>query len=317
MIRLRPQSAAYLMLVVVMLLWAGNSIVGRAIRDDIPPLFLALLRWTGALLVIAPFAARHLAQDRGAIVRNWPVILLLGLLGVAAFNGFLYSGLRYTTASNGMLLQAAIPALVLLVDFLVFGTRAGAGAIFGVALSTLGIVVIVFQGRPGALSQVAFNRGDALILCGVVAWAFYTSLLRLRPKLHIQSFLAVTFAIGMLAMLPLAATEWREIAVVSWTPRVFAAVLYVALLPSVLAYALFNTAVATLGPASAGQAITLTPLFGALLAALTLGEQLHAHHFAGMALILGGILVTAFVRSREALTKPSADVQRADNRMPS
>jgi len=299
MIRVRPQTAAYCMLALVMLLWAGNSIVGRAVREDIPPLFLALLRWTGALLVIIPFAAHHVAEDRAAIARNWPMILLLGLLGVAAYNGFLYSGLRYTTASNGMLLGATIPALVLLVDFLIFGTRAGAGAIIGVALSTFGVVVIVFQGKIGALSQVAFNRGDALILCGAVAWAFYTSLLRLRPKLHAQSFLTVTFAIGMLAMLPLAATEWQEIAVMHWTPRVFAAVLYVALLPSVVAYALFNAAVATLGPASAGQAITLTPLFGALLAAVTLGEQLHGHHFAGMGLILVGILVSAFARSRE------------------
>lgn len=299
MIRLPPQTAAYCMLALVMLLWAGNSIVGRAVRDDIPPLFLALLRWTGALLVIVPFAARYVAEDRATIMRSWPMILLLGLFGVAAYNGFLYSGLRYTTASNGMLLGATIPALVLLVDFLIFGTRAGTGAIIGVALSTFGVVVIVFQGKIGALSQVAFNRGDALILCGAVAWAFYTSLLRLRPKLHAQSFLTVTFAIGMLAMLPLATTEWHEIAVMHWTPRVFAAVLYVALLPSVVAYALFNAAVATLGPASAGQAITLTPLFGALLAAVTLGEQLHVHHFAGMGLILVGILVSAFARSRE------------------
>ncbi len=299
MTRLRPRTAAYAMLAIVMLLWAGNSIVGRAVHDAIPPFFLALLRWTGALLVIAPFAARHFAEDRAAVARNWPIIVLLGLLGVAAFNAFLYSGLRYTTASNGMLLQAAIPALVLIVDLVIFRARAGLGAVLGVALSTLGVVVIVFQGHLTALSQVTFNHGDALILGGVVTWAFYTSLLRLRPKLHGQSFLAVTFAIGVLAMLPLAATEWREIAAMHFTPQVIGAVVYVALLPSVVAYTLFNAAVSTVGPASAGQAITLMPLFGALLAALTLGEQLHAHHLAGMALILGGILVSAAVaRSR-------------------
>jgi drug/metabolite transporter (DMT)-like permease len=297
MIRLRPQTAAYCMLALVMLLWAGNSITGRAVRGDIPPFLLALLRWTGALLVIAPFAVRHVIADRAALARNGAVILLLGLLGVAAFNAFLYSGLRYTTASNGLLLQAAIPALVLLVDFAIFRARAGLGTMLGVALSTLGVIVIIFQGKLAALSAVAFNRGDALVLCGVVAWAFYTSLLRLRPKLHAQSFLAVTFAIGVVAMLPLAATEGHEIAAMHWTPRVIVAVAYVALLPSVVAYALFNAAVATLGPASAGQAITLMPLFGALLAALTLGEQLHEHHLIGMALILGGILVSALVRS--------------------
>jgi len=298
MLRLRPQTAAYAMLALVMLLWAGNSIVGRAVRDDIPPFLLALLRWSGALLVILPFAARALVADRAAIARNWPVLLLLGLLGVAAFNAFLYSGLRFTTASNGMLLQAAIPALVLLVDFAIFRIRAGVGAILGVALSTLGVVIIVFQGRFDALSEIVFNRGDALILTAVLVWAFYTSLLRLRPALHASSFLAVTFAIGVVAMLPLAATEWTGIGAMRWSPRVFGAVLYVALLPSVVAYALFNTAVARLGPASAGQAITLMPLFGALLAAAILGEQLHGHHLVGMALILGGIVVSAFVRAR-------------------
>ena len=91
-----------------------------------------------------------------------------------------------------------------------------------------------------------------------------------------------------------------------WTPRVIGAVVYVALLPSVIAYALFNAAVATLGPASAGQAITLMPLFGALLAALILGEQLHGHHLVGMALILGGIIVSAAVRARLARPLPPA-----------
>ncbi|MDT8759966.1 DMT family transporter [Sphingomonas psychrotolerans] len=298
MIRLRPQTAAYCMLALVMLLWAGNSIVARAVHDAIPPFFLALLRWTGALLAITPFAIHHVREDHAAIVRNRAVILLLGLLGVAAFNAFLYSGLRYTTASNGMLLQAAIPALVLLVDFVIFRVRAGVGAMAGVALSTFGVVIIVLQGHLTALSQVTFNRGDALILGGVLTWSFYTSLLRLRPKLHALSFLAVTFAIGVVAMLPLAATEWAEIAAMRWTPQVIGAVFYVALLPSVVAYGLFNAAVASVGPASAGQAITLMPLFGALLAAAILGEQLHQHHLVGMALILGGIIVSAVVRAR-------------------
>ncbi|TGX55268.1 DMT family transporter [Sphingomonas gei] len=293
------------MLALVMLLWAGNSIVARAVHDAIPPFFLALLRWTGALMVVAPLAARHFAADRAAIARSWPVIVLLGLLGVAAFNAFLYSGLRYTTASNGMLLQAAIPALVLIVDFVMFRARAGIGAILGVMLSTFGVVIIVFQGQLTALSQVTFNRGDALILGGVVTWAFYTSLLRLRPKLHGQSFLAVTFAIGVVTMLPLAATEWREIATMHFTAQVIGAVIYVALLPSVVAYTLFNAAVATVGPAKAGQAITLMPLFGALLAAFTLGEQLHGHQLAGMTLILSGIVLSALVRGRGATIDPA------------
>ena len=85
MIRLRPQTAAYATLALVMLLWAGSSIVARAVHDQIPPFFLALLRWTGALLVVLPFAARHLAKDRPEIARNWLIIVLLGLLVWAVY----------------------------------------------------------------------------------------------------------------------------------------------------------------------------------------------------------------------------------------
>ena len=71
------------------------------------------------------------------------------------------------------------------------------------------------------------------------------------------------------------------------------AFLYVALLPSLLSYLIYNNAADVVGPARAGQAITLLPLFGALLSAALLGEPLHAYHFAGMALILLGIVVGA------------------------
>lgn len=292
MFRARPQLAAYAMLVLVMLLWAGNTIVARAVRADIPPFTLALLRWVGALLILSPFALRHVAAEREAIVRGWRPILLLGLLGVAAFNAFLYSGLRYTTASNGMLLQAAIPALVLVADMLIFRVRPVAASLAGVLLSTLGVLAIVFRGDATAAAQVTFNRGDLLILGGVLSWSFYTALLKLRPKLHPMAFLWVTFTIGVATMLPLAATEWREIVTIRWRPETIAAVAYVAVLPSVVAYALFNSAVASVGAAKAGQAITLMPLFGGFLAAAVLGEPLHGYHLAGMALILVGIAIS-------------------------
>jgi drug/metabolite transporter (DMT)-like permease len=281
------------MLAAVMLLWAGNSIVARAVRADVPPLTLACLRWTIALLVFAPFALPHVRAERRAIVQAWKPILLLGLLGVAAFNAFLYSGLRHTSASNGLLLQAAIPALVLLFDLLLFRARPGWGDVLGMTLAVTGVAIILLRGDMNAITSLRFGQGDLLVLCGVVCWALYTTLLRLRPALHPSSFLIATFLVGAVTMTALATTEWREAAQVQWTPAVLAAVAYVAIFPSVVAYAMFNAAVQTLGAGKAGQAITLMPLFGAFLAAAILSEPLLPFHFLGMAFILGGILTSA------------------------
>ena len=284
---------AFLLLGLVMLLWAGNSIVARAVRLEVGPFVLAWVRWTGASLVLAPFALRPLWRDRAAIRQGWKPILLLGLLGVASFNTLLYSGLQHTTATNALLLQAAIPPLVMLFDRLIFGTRAAPWQSAGVVLSVLGVVAIVFEGDPAAALRLRFGVGDGLVLVSVAVWALYTVLLRLRPPISPVSFIATTFFIGVVALAPFAWLEWRGGAGIVLSPRLLGAFFYVALLPSLLSYFIYNHATAIVGPARAGQAITMMPLFGAFLAAGLLGERLHPFHFAGMALILGGIALAA------------------------
>lgn len=294
----RRQWLSFAALALVMLLWAGNSIVGRAVRDDVPPFTLAFLRWVGALLAVLPFAWRHVMADRQLLARHWQIVLTLGLVGVAAFNGLLYSGLRYTTATNALLLQAAIPALVLLFDRAIFGLRATPWQILGVTISTLGVLVIITRGLPEALLGLAFGTGEVMILTAVVAWSLYTSLLKRRPAVHPLSFLIVTFAIAALAMAPLAAHEWQEGQRIVWGPLALGSIAYVALLPSAVAYGLYNAAVADLGAGRAGQAITLMPLLGALLAAALLDEALLGFHLLGMILILAGIVVSNLRRGR-------------------
>lgn len=279
-----------------MVFWCGNSIVGRAIRHDIPPFTLAFVRWTLGVFILAPLAWRSLHTDWPTIRRNWHQILLLGIVGIASFNALLYSGLRETTATNALLIQAGIPTLVLVFDRLLFGSRAPVARVTGVAISALGVLTIVFRADYRVLLTLSFGRGDAFIVASVVAWALYTALLRLRPPIAQLSFLALTFVVGAVCMVPLASHEWRTMDV-NLTRQSVAAIGYVAIFPSVIAYFLFNRAVAEIGPAAAGQTISLQPLIGAGLAALLLGESLHGYHLVGMALILVGIAVPIVFRS--------------------
>jgi drug/metabolite transporter (DMT)-like permease len=295
----RRHIQAFLLLGLVMLLWAGNSIVARAVRFDVPPFTLAFLRWSGATLAVAPFALRPLRRDWPVIRRGWRPLLFLGLIGIGAFNALLYSGLQYTTATNALLLQAAIPAAMVLADRLFFGVRASGWQIVGVSASMLGVAAIVFEGDPAAALRLHFGFGDALILVSVVVWALYTVFLRARPAISPTSFIAVTFSIGVLVMAPLAAMEWQQGKAVVWSGPVIAAIFYVALLPSLFSYFLYNHATGIVGPASAGQAITLMPLFGALIAAVLLGERLQGFHFLGMAFILAGIALSLFSARRQ------------------
>ncbi len=300
------QVRAYAMLGMTMAFWAGNAIVGRAVRGEIPPLTLAFGRWMLALLILAPFAWRPVMAQRALIRRHWRTILFLGLAGVAAFNGFLYSGLRHTTAANSLLLQGLIPTFVVIVSRIAFGDKAPLRRVAGIALSTLGVTFIVFRGDLSEILRLRLGIGDLLVLCGCGAWAVYTACLRLRPPIAPLVFLFVTFAIGALAMGIGALSETQAIARMHWNGSVMAAIAYVAIFPSIIAYMSFNAAVSHVGASAAGQTISLLPLFGAVLAALILGEPLFGYHLAGMAMILGGVLLSWGVGSPEQDQRPSA-----------
>jgi drug/metabolite transporter (DMT)-like permease len=80
---------------------------------------------------------------------------------------------------------------------------------------------------------------------------------------------------------------------IRWGPWTVAALLYVSLGASILAYRAWALGVAEGGPALAAFFNNLTPLFAALLSAAVLGEPPKAYHAAAFALIVGGILVSA------------------------
>lgn len=289
----RREIRAYALLGLVMVLWAGNSIVGRAVRIEVPPLTLAFVRWFGASLILLPFAWRGLRRDLPVLRANWKPVLVLGLLGIGAFNALLYSGLQYTTATNTLLLQAAIPFVVMTLDRVLHGVTSPLLQKIGVAVSVLGVTAIVFEGDPERALALQLGRGDLLILASVLVWAFYTIGLRYRPPVSATSFVAATFLIGVVAMAPFALNDWLRGAHIVWNAKVVGAFAYVCVLPSILSYFIYNHATGLVGPARAGQSLTLMPIFGALLSAALLGEILYPYHFVGMGFILTGIAVAA------------------------
>jgi len=296
---------AYAMLALVMVLWAGNAIVGRAIRFDVPPLTFGFGRWLLATLLLAPWSVGAVRRDWPEVRRHWAVIAGLGLLGIALFNSLLYTGLHHSTAATATLISASVPGFVLAFNRVLFGERARPAQLVAVVLACLGVAVIVFQGELARALRLDLGRGELVVLGSSVVWSLYTALLRLRPPVSPVTFVALTFLVGTMALAPFAWAEWRAGLVVHWGPGVVAAYGYVAVLASLAAYFLFNAAAMRAGSAVAGQAITLLPLFGAVLSALVLGEQLHLYHLWGMALILGGIGLGAFAAGKVRPDSPT------------
>lgn len=282
-------SRAYILLTIAAFGWAGNAIVGRAARDVVPPLALSFWRWFIAMLIILPFAYPHLRRDWARLRESWKVVLLMGVLGIGAFNSFLYTGLTSTTAVNALLIQSSQPAMILALGALIMGDRIGRWQIVSLFLSLLGVATILTHGHLEVLLGLRLHAGDAVIGLAVVAWGFYSILLRKRPIIHPLSFLAATIIIGVLAISPFAAAEWASGHRPTWGWEAFGAIAYVGVIPSLISYLLFNRGVELLGSGQAGLYMNIMPVIGAGLAILFLGEAFHLYHLAGLLLVLVGI----------------------------
>jgi len=284
---------AYILLSFTALFWAGNFVLGRGVHEHVPPLALAWTRWTFAALIIFPFALSHMRRDWPVIRRNLPILVFFGTVGVGAFNTLSYTGLNYTTALNALVLQSSGPILIVLASVLIFRDRITYRQMLGICLSLTGVLLMVARGDLSVLAELELNRGDLMLVLALALWGLYTSFLRKRPNIHWLSFIGTTFAIGSLANLPFFLFEHLFVRQLHFDAETAAAIAYVSIFPSILAYICFNRGVELIGSTRAGVCLHLVPPFGAVLAITLLGEELRLYHVAGIALILAGVSLTA------------------------
>ena len=278
---------AYGMLLATCLSWAGNSIAGRMAAGEVSPLLLVSLRWALAIVIVYPFARPHLVREREAVRRHWRHLALLGMVGFTLFNAVLYISLTLTTAVNVVLLQAALPALIFLLNFALYRTRVVALQIVGFLVSLAGVSLVVFGSGAGL---AAVNRGDLLILLGVAIYAGYTIALSRKPRVHWLTAITVMGTAAFVASLPVAAWEIARGAAI-WPDEAgdWVLVLFTAIFPSLVAQICFMRAVDLIGANRAGIFTNMTPVLGTLMAVAILGEAFGWHHAAALALAMGGI----------------------------
>lgn len=280
-----------LLLSLTALFWAGNFVVGRAVALSIPPATLACLRWMLAFLILLPFAWSYLRREMPVAMRHWKMIVLLGLLGPASFNTLAYAGLAHTDALNGLVVNAAGPMFIAAAAFLIFGDRLTVYQFAGLILGLMGVLLVLTHGEPHQLAELRLNIGDLFLLGAISVWGIYTAFLRERPALSWQSFCALTFGVGGLANIPLAAMEHAAGRSFVFDAPNLAAVGYVAIFPSLIAYIFYNRGVELIGAARAGMYLFLIPAFGAILAMVFLGEELRLFHLVAVMLIIGGVRI--------------------------
>ena len=283
--------APYLLLVLTMLFWSGNLVVGRYVAGHVPPVALGTIRWIGATLLVIGFAWPFLRADWKTIRANAGILTILSLTSISAFNTLTYYGLQFTEAINALLLGSTTPIFIALWALVLFGERLTRGQLFGMLICLAGIAAIVCRGDLTALLAVRFNPGDIYILAALAFYALYSVLLRLKPPMHPLSFLTLSMGWGSVLLLPVYGLEISTGYVVQLDWTTVLAMLYVIVFPSLLAHFFFFRGVELIGANRAAPIFYLTQVFGSTLAIIFLGERLELYHGVGYALVLIGITI--------------------------
>ncbi len=272
--------------------------MGRAISDLIPPITLNFLRWTIALLILAPLGHSIFRKGSGLWARR-KRYAVLGLLGIGLYNTLQYIALHTSTPINVTLVGASMPVWMLVIGTLFFKSRIAGAQVAGAVLSISGVLVVLSQGQFSQLLALRFVPGDIFMIVATIVWAVYSWLLVQSVdteaiKRNWATVLLAQVSFGVVWSGAFVAGEWTLTdAHIQWSWPLAAALAYVAIGPAIVAFRCWGEGVQRVGPTTAGFFNNLTPLFAALLSSAFLGDTPHAYHAVAFALIVGGIILSS------------------------
>jgi len=280
----------YFLVGLAMFLSASNLIVGRAVVDHIPPVALCFWRWMIAFLFLLPFAWPALRTQYRVLLNEWKLLLLLGFFGITGFFVIVYTALQWTTAINASLINSTAPVVILVIAWLMFRDRVTYRQILGIALTLVGVAVVVLRGDLRLLSELNLSWGDPLMLLATFFWALYSVLLKRLPEgLNTTAVLTVIIGLGLPMLLPLYGIEMASGKFMIFDHMTIITLLYVGIFAAAIGYLCWNYGVAKLGPNRTGVLFNLVPIFALFQAMLFLGESLYGYHYLGIPFVFYGI----------------------------
>lgn len=283
--------AAYATLASAALLWSGSFIAGRLLRDEASPVTLSFYRWLIAASVLIAIGWPQLVRARAVIQREWKLITLAGLTGMAAFHTCAFFSVRHTSPINAVLILSVAPIAIMVLSWLVTGARFQRLQKIGAIVSLAGAALVVLRGDPTAILRLQANLGDLWMLAAVPVWAVYSIVLQRRPAdLSPFVLLAASAVAAVLCMTPLHLFELaRGTGGFAPTLANLVGIGYLSVVASVLAFFFWARGVAAIGPSRAGQFMHLMPIFAAMLSVFVLGDAIATYHLGGAALVFAGI----------------------------
>jgi drug/metabolite transporter (DMT)-like permease len=282
------------MLVCATLFWAGNFMIGKlAYVENIPPMSLVFFRWLLVWIILLPFTYKEVLRNKEIILNNLPLLFFLALTSVGLFNSFTYLALVHTQVINASLFNTAIPAMIIFLCFLLKIEKTNKFQIYGLIISVLGILSIITKLNLDILISLNFNKGDLIMIGGVITWGLYSSFLKKKKfTLPLLTLVHVLCTFGLIFIVPQFLYELSQGFTVKFNINFGYTLIYLALFPSIGSYYCWAGAVSIIGANRAGIFLSLIPFFSTIMAIVFFNEKFQFFHLIGSILIILGLFLS-------------------------
>ena len=285
---------AYIMLVCATLFWAGNFMVGKlAFLESIPPMTLVFFRWSLVWIILLPFTYKEILKNKNIILNNLPLLFFLALNSVGLFNSFTYLSLVHTQVINASLFNTAIPAIIILLCFIFKIEKTNRFQVIGLILAVFGILSIITKIDLNILLSLNFNKGDLIMIGGVISWGLYSAFLKKKKfTLPLLTLVHVLCTFGLIFIFPQFYYEYSQGQFIKFDINLVYILIFLALFPSIGSYYCWAGAVSIIGANRAGIFLSLIPLFSTIMAITYFKEQFNFFHLIGAILIILGLFLS-------------------------
>ena len=286
------------------LFWGANFVLAKPVLADLSPWWAAAARFVLGALLMLGLALWRREDLAGPARRHAPVYLVMGALGIAAFNLLFFSALQHTSAVNAALIMATNPLLTTVLAMLLLRERAGARQLASIPIALVGVFIVISGGSLQQLTAIHDLRGDLLMLGADLAWAIYNVLGRRylpRTSAITNTTLVMLAGAVLLALVALGSGSAPPLPGV----KALSALALMVVGGTVLAYLFWNTGIAHLGAGRTALFLNLVPVF-AMLAGITGGVLPTSPQLIGGALVIGGISLSMLPRRNPPLQATEA-----------
>ncbi|MDL5612813.1 DMT family transporter [Bacillus halotolerans] len=276
-------------------IWGGMYVVVKVVVSVIPPLELVWMRYAVAILALLIIGLVKKLSWR-IHKRDLLLIIAIGIIGNTISIVTQEVGTNLSSAQMGAIITSSTPAFMVIFARLLLKERLNVKKGISVALATIGVFMIVGNGHIDMTNQM----GGISLLIAALTWALMSVLLKRVPN-HYSPIVVTTYSI-LVAMIILTPFVWMNVNEVHFSqlahPTIWGGLLYLGIVSTACAFILWNRGIQMLNASSGGLFFFFQPLVGTLLGWLLLGERIGGTFWAGSTLILVGVLLVIWEKSR-------------------